>query len=620
MSVGVKKRISEFLSKFIFFIPILISFFLIQCTWHSNSKESILIIAVEKLAFDKINCETDDSSREGGDFKIFCDEGIKFTHAYTTSTLSQPALASLLTGMYPIEHQVHHNGNQYLSSQLKTNGEAAVDQGFRTAFFSGGPPILRKSGLSQGFEIFDDLFPMQIQQFYRPANEMFRLFLNWLDREVGHEAFFSVIYLADLQFPDFKTQSNTGEKRERTFESQLHAIGEGLNLLKDNLQKLSRWQSTHVILVGLNGQWGSHREDRRLYDESPLDIYANNTQIAFYLKPAQRSTDASPQWTIDKNITLADVGHSIYELIGTTNSNPMFAELPRVSLKNLLQNSRSDWDDDRLILIESGWGQWRNIAPMVRYAFRQEQYFYIHDQIPKVYNILLDRRELNPLPVTDPIWITLRENMNDFFQNHKLDPFLVHKKNSLDQIFSAHKWWSQPPTHVLFSPLKMKAQFYRWQSLWALENKKWEELKKIGEFAQNELTIYVAKRNLGLLSKIPTKGCEILFTRQGRLNSNNLTTNVCSEEILLSLVESITHVDRERRELAFDDFFRRLWLHSFENILGEQNYRQFLTWDLSLDLPTGITTVDLFLALPERTQLSETIRKRLLRENRSLDL
>jgi Sulfatase len=154
---------------------------LISCTpWKAAPQPSTLVIMIESLGFNSFSCGETTGTSEEVLFEGFCRESVRFTHAYAPSPMSQPTIASIMTGLYPIEHGVRHNGALSLSTQYQTVGEAAKAKGFRTSFFSGGPPIFRRSGFNQGFDLFDDNVPVNMKQIYRPASQVSQLFLNWL--------------------------------------------------------------------------------------------------------------------------------------------------------------------------------------------------------------------------------------------------------------------------------------------------------------------------------------------------------------------------------------------------------------------------------------------------------
>src|ERR1700744_4519468 len=95
----------------LFLLLTLLATSLVQLSCQSTSKPSILVIAVDDLTVTDILCneETAKSYRSG--FEILCQESVRFTHAFTPSTLSVPALASMLTGLYPYQNKVRNNGS-----------------------------------------------------------------------------------------------------------------------------------------------------------------------------------------------------------------------------------------------------------------------------------------------------------------------------------------------------------------------------------------------------------------------------------------------------------------------------------------------------------------------------
>lgn len=580
----------------------------VHCNWKGRGGPSTLVIAVEGLAFESVTCEAED-------FRALCEDGVRFTHAYSTSTLSQPGLASLLTGLYPLEHGVHNNGKNAIAAHLTTVAEAAVAGGARTALFSGGPPILRKSGLSQGFETFDDHFSLNLARLFRPASETIQAFLSWLEREVERAPFFAVIYLADLQFPESATVSDLGEVRDRSPDAQLKEVAESLGGLFRELKSQGLWHRTHVILVGLNGLKTIHPGELQ-----PLSVYADNTQVALFLKPARRSQDLGPQWTVDKNVSLADVGLSLFEFVRSSTAPAPLEALPRVSLFRLVNQPQADWNDDRLILIESGWGEWRGLSN-IRYAARRRQYLYVHDQKPKIFNTLLDRLEANPLPSGDPLWIALRPVLMAFFEQHRLPGFAMTDELLSQRLTGAMQWWADRAqrSHAESNGLwTADPQLGRWRAERAVQQSDWEGLAKVAEQAKDPLTLYVAKQNQGIMARLPLGNCARFFQLQSKMSSRE--NGPCSDEMLTHLAEWAGGDDEERRERSFETFIGLFRAQKMLNEMGAANYVRLLPWDVALSHPYGLSLADLYLALPDRRPLAETVRARLSREDKALDL
>lgn len=580
----------------------------VGCGWQGRGGPATLVIAVENLAFEKLSCESEE-------FKTFCEEGVRFTHAYTTSTLSQPALASLLTGFYPTEHGVRTNGRDYLSARFSTVAEVAAGVGSRTALFSGGAPIIRKSGLSQGFETFDDNVPIGPARFFRPAGEVVQAFKGWMEREIDKNSFFAVLYLSDLQFPEAPTVSDLGEVRDRSTDAQLIEIGESLQDLIRYFKRRGLWHRTHVVLVGLNGRTGAHSAEIR-----PMNVFSDNTQVALFLKPARRSQDLGPQWTIDKNVTLADVGKSLFEFVGGSAPEAPIPDLPRVSFFQLVNQPEADWDDDRLILIESAWGEWRWVSN-IRYAARRRQYLYVHDERPKLFNTLLDRLEMSSLPPGDPLWTALRPSVMTFFEQNQLTPWAVKDERAWDQILKAQSWWrsatSRDAPMVIGLPLS-DIQARRWQAERGLQRSRWADIVTLGEGAKDPLLVYVAKQNLNQSARRPSGRCARFFHSESRPSFR--VDSACDDEMLMRLVEWANGEDDAKRARALDAFVALYRTHKTESAIGAANYSRLLQWDVSPAYPVGLTLSDLYLALPNKRPLAETIRARLSREDKALDL
>src|SRR5688572_485714 len=80
-------------------------------------------------------------------------EAAVFTQAYSTSSWTSSAHASLFTGLYPAAHHVTQEAWS-MPEQLFTLAEAFSICGYRTAGIVGNPMVGRALGFSQGFQSF----------------------------------------------------------------------------------------------------------------------------------------------------------------------------------------------------------------------------------------------------------------------------------------------------------------------------------------------------------------------------------------------------------------------------------------------------------------------------------
>jgi Flp pilus assembly protein TadD len=86
--------------------------------------------------------------------------GVRFDQAFTTSPLTVPAHASILSGLYPPETGVRLDGDHTLPDEVETLAERLRAAGWHTAASVGGYGLTEPWHLDQGFELFlDDLPP-----------------------------------------------------------------------------------------------------------------------------------------------------------------------------------------------------------------------------------------------------------------------------------------------------------------------------------------------------------------------------------------------------------------------------------------------------------------------------
>ncbi len=161
------------------------------CQREEARRPSILVIGVERLRQQDINCSTY-SHLENSGFATLCEEAHRFQHAWLESTQSLSNLASILAGPSSIATNRRH-----LPAKTETVAELAHARGYRTGFWSSGPPFLRASGLMQGFELIDDFWNPTRYQINRPLREITDEFLNWADPG----PFFAVLTVSDLNEP-----------------------------------------------------------------------------------------------------------------------------------------------------------------------------------------------------------------------------------------------------------------------------------------------------------------------------------------------------------------------------------------------------------------------------------
>jgi arylsulfatase A-like enzyme len=576
----------------------------------------VIVILVENLGFGTFSCSDGlDQDNEAG-FRTFCDESVRFTHAYSPSNLSQATVASVLTGQYPFENGVRHNGSQALSSKIETAAEIAVKNHYRTSFFSGGAPIWRKSGLSQGFELFDDNIQPTLTRAYRPAHDVVQLFLKWQAQEAPHGQLFSFLYFGDLQFADSPTTNEIGELRESSFESQVDEVRESLARLVRELKRRQLWDGSTIVLAGLNGV----PSEARVGEPRALNLSSEATRVVLMVKPARRGRDGPFNWKIDSNVTLVDVGATIFDLLGkpllvSPEKVNMGAQV--VSLKSVLHGPEPDWPDDRKVLVESDWGEWRGIGSN-RFAVRKGPDLLVQNKPDLLFDTLTDNLEMTPLP-RDGRSVEIRSELTDFLYGIKPEPWAMPARSVSDKFELARELWrNQAPTSDTLARLKSLSMKYRddielvgWRAIWALRMANWKELKALaGKDEQEPVWAFVALRNLSEKATLPDQPC-LAFLKSAKAAAWKLDKS-CNNDALANLIDWANDTNEPAvRTRGMESFIRNYAVRALYDRISEQNYVTGLMWDTNIARLREPDIVDLILALPEMRKFRSTVLRRL---------
>ena len=394
------------------FLTCLALFSFTGCTRAKSDAQSILVIMVDQLSSQDLDCSREfktEVKKEGrsvvtqlGGLEVLCQSAYRFAHAYTNSTLSVPAVATLLTGQVPLAHGVHHNGAT-LSPQIETTAERAYLKNYDTSFFSGGAPVIRKTGLHQGFSLFDDSVKLSTQALFRTSKATITQFKN-RHKEIGKDSFLTFFYFPDLRFTNQQTLNSMGEPRNLSYESQLDELDSSLGELFSYLKNEGRWESTQILLVGLNGRKNLTRSTKL---SLPTNLHSENTQIAVLWKPVGKLLKQST--VLNTPISLADIGATVYHWIDQQPVSPEIQEFSNLLLDdiaNFESNSKSEnfTNNDRWILIESGWSNWRFGKPL-QFGLRKGNLFCLETSLEmdplKCFNSLTDKDERFELAKND---------------------------------------------------------------------------------------------------------------------------------------------------------------------------------------------------------------------------
>ncbi|MSR47718.1 MAG: hypothetical protein EXS13_11760 [Planctomycetes bacterium] len=158
----------------------------------SSERMNVVVIAVDALRADHLGSYGSDRGTSPA-IDALASEGILYEQARASSTWSWPAVATLLTGLYPATHGVDDIDRCFLSDSLVTLPEMLAARGCTTLCATANPLITRSKNFDQGFADWRE-FPQQ------PAARVVDQFSDWVHR-YGAWQFFALLHLHDPHRP-----------------------------------------------------------------------------------------------------------------------------------------------------------------------------------------------------------------------------------------------------------------------------------------------------------------------------------------------------------------------------------------------------------------------------------
>ena len=439
-------------------------FFILAGLWsfsscQENKKPSFIIIAADQLSFNSFACNEDKNVKDSG-LNILCQESIRFTNAFTTSTQSAAAMGSLLSGTYPFQNSLHRSFDRINPDQILIQ-EMFKKAGYRTSFFSGKPTILRKTGLARGFDIFDDSTVLNQNMYSLNFKNQIYLFENWVQE--SSESFFSVIYTSELE------SLNEGETQISGLEHFDETLGQFFIKLKEN----NLWESNYIIVTGLQGKSEYSRPDESRFS----NLHSENTNVALFIKPPRQKGDEGINWKIDTLVNLADFSYSLMKTIEPTYQASQDVQFPIFNFsgfwsKNEIENLPNK---PRKLIVETA-NPWKQSLEL-RFGLIFKNYLFLESQNNELYNKLTDGLETIDLMKTQE---ELKEEdlapLNSIRKNLKARKWTEFQPPVYDWVLSNQAYWSQPNN---------RSEVFQKEKLRLAKQKKFQPLSTLLVYFQN---------------------------------------------------------------------------------------------------------------------------------------
>jgi arylsulfatase A-like enzyme len=411
--------------------------------FFNDERPNFLIIITDDQRFDTMEYMPNTQS-------LIFDQGVTFSHGYITTPFCCPSRASILTGMYAHNHNVHVNEEKlkfttvvedlhkngyytglvgkYLNSW---NGDARSEYDYWVTFFGGTvpnyyDPDLNVNGKWQkmtGYITY--LFKDYVNEFLDKATSQGKPFLLIFAPNAPHPPYTPAkedtslytdlppfrppsyneadmsdkpLSIAGKQLLDEEGSAQIDRIRRRQILT-LVALDRSMGEILAKLKATGEMDNTVIIFVSDNGKhWGEHRM------ESKSTAYEESVKVPFALRyPPLVPTP----YLEDKLVANIDIAPTIYELSDT----PIPSTVDGLSMVGLLSGT-GDWRDHLLLEAWPDRGHWT--------AIHTGQYVYIEtdNDLSEFYNLETDPYQMDNM-INDKKYQSIILELQADLQNDK---------------------------------------------------------------------------------------------------------------------------------------------------------------------------------------------------------
>ncbi|MDA2929288.1 sulfatase-like hydrolase/transferase [Acidobacteria bacterium AH-259-O06] len=361
--------------------------------------ENILIISIDTLRADRLSCYGYQKN-ETTHIDKWAVEGVRFEKAYSEFPLTLPAHSTIFTATYPFYHGVRENVGFLLTEDQVTLAEILRKNGYLTGAFIGSYVLASEFGTSQGFDAFDEEFPVPIESvisasaLQRPAEQVTDSFLKWLERN-PESKFFAFVHFYDPHTP-----------RPNGYDWEVSRVDRSIGRIDAYLRKSNLLEKTHIFLLSDHGEsLGEHGESGHGFF-----IYDSTLRVPLIVRPAQ--TFSISQKLVKQVVSLVDVMPTVLQMVGLRGPSHLQG---RSMIPMMLGKEARDiglYAESYIPQLHFGWSPLR--------SFRLGRYKFIDAPRPELYDVVEDCGEKMNLFSERPVLAKqYREQLEEFVSKYQ---------------------------------------------------------------------------------------------------------------------------------------------------------------------------------------------------------
>ncbi len=443
-------------------------------------------------------------------------DSILYQRAYSHCPLTLPSHTSMLTGLLPSEHGVRDNTGYSIDAKTPMLPELLKKNGYATAGAISAFVLRRESGISRGFDAYDDETEALntsagIGMVQRAGGETIKAAQRWLDTNQD-KPFFLFVHVYEPHTPytppePFRSQYKDPYDGEIAYTDQL--IGDFLTNLRDR----GLYDKAMIIVLSDHGEGlNDHGEE-----EHGVFLYREAIQVPLLVKMPKSAKGGE---TVEAPVQLIDVFPTILEQTAT----------PVPKLPNNARSLLAFLDEDaenRPIYSESYYPRlhfgWSDLHSLV-----DGDHHYIRAPKPELYDVVNDPAEKkNVHDENRRVTFRMRQNIEPLVKKASapaaIDPEDAAKLAALGYLGSAV---ATSDDEVLPDPKDKIGTFHQVKVAYTLyRQQKIEECLKLADqlLAENDRLLDIWYLKSRALSKLGRHEDAIAAAREGlERQSNNV--------------------------------------------------------------------------------------------------
>jgi len=249
-----------------FVIKFIFIFLLVPIILYSSEIKNVILISIDTWRYDYFSFLYPENVHTPN-IDFFAKRSIVFRNAFSTVPLTAPAHASILTGQYPFKTNLRDNFGLKINEEIKTIAEVLKSKSFITYGFVSSSTVSSDYGFSRGFDIFNDLMPLNSPQSMEPrSRDATSTLKEVLNNFKWDKPFFLFLHFFDPHYP-YNPPSKFKEYYPKNFYAgEVSYVDETLGNFFRELEKRYLFDNSIIVLTADHGEaLGEHKEKTHGY-------------------------------------------------------------------------------------------------------------------------------------------------------------------------------------------------------------------------------------------------------------------------------------------------------------------------------------------------------------------